>query len=202
MFDQNFISTSEFESVEKKDERFFCLCHWPKPHFCTLSRLRNYRKTINLIPFPPVSSEAFGIERKKEISFRIASLSQASACHLCLSHVNWCWFGVLCKKKKKKKSNVKWQEAHSIHLKIFQSASWLNHLKSCRLYIAIYSFNIFGLHSMEAHFRHIIKKKKPCFGKSQLWDKKSKLWDTKTLLRVNKVNIMTDGRCLHTWSVV
>jgi len=70
MFDQKHISTSESESQwrKKKDERFYCLCQWPKSHSCSLSRLRNYRKTINVIPFPPVSFEAFGIERKKEIS--------------------------------------------------------------------------------------------------------------------------------------
>lgn len=143
-----------WESVEKKDERFFCLCQWPKPHSCTLSRLRNYRKTINVIPFPPVSSETFGIERKKEISFRSASLSQASACRLCMSHVNWCWFGVLWKKKK---GNGRMHTAFiSKYFSQRHGSITKNH--AIRLYIAIYSFYIFGLHSMEAHFRHIRKK--------------------------------------------
>lgn len=84
-----------WESVEKKDERIYCLCQWPKSHSCSLSRLRNYRKTINVIPFPPVSFEAFGIKRKKEISFGSASLSQASACRL-FACLMWTDAGLAC----------------------------------------------------------------------------------------------------------
>lgn len=102
MFDQNNISTSEFESQwRKKDERFFCLCQWPKPHSCTLSRLRNYRNTIKVIPFSPISFEAFGIERKKEISFRSDSLSQASACRI-TARLKWTDGGLACCTEKKK----------------------------------------------------------------------------------------------------
>lgn len=116
-----------WESVEKKkDERFYCLCQWPKSHSCSLSRLRNYRKTINVIQFPPVSFEAFGIERKKEILFGSASLSQASACRLsaCLM---WTDAGLACCSGRRKKSDAKLQEAHSVLLKAFQSTSRPNH---------------------------------------------------------------------------
>lgn len=92
-----------WESVEKKKMKDFTVfANGQKSHFCSLSRLRNYRKTINVIPFPPVSFEAFGIERKKEISFGSASFSQASAC--CLSAcLMWTDAGLACCSGRKKK---------------------------------------------------------------------------------------------------
>lgn len=139
-----------WESVEKKDERIYCLCQWPKSHSCSLSRLRNYRKTINVIPFPPVSFEAFGIKRKKEISFGSASLSQASACRL-FACLMWTDAGLACCSGKE--SDAKQQEAHSlllkahsVLLKAFQSVSFAHSRKIIALslqYIYFFTYLIY-----------------------------------------------------------